>query len=154
MTTDMDVHLAACRCGFVRLQARGRPLATGACHCEGCRRMTGGPYSLGAIYPSAAVALEGKETIPVGADPAAGHRGCPRCASWILSSPPGVGDIVVVRSSLFEDAAAFAPFVESFTSEKLPFVGTVAPHGFERFPDPAEFPALVAAYARWEHAVP
>ncbi|ALN72256.1 GFA family protein [Aureimonas sp. AU20] len=153
MTTDTD-HLAACRCGFVRLRARGRPLATGACHCEGCRRMTGGPYSLGAIYPSVAIAMEAGETRSIGADPKAGHEGCPRCASWVLTRPPGLGDIVVVRSSLFADAALFAPFVESFTSEKLPFVGPVAPHRFERFPDPDEFPRLIGAYAEWEHAVP
>lgn len=115
--------------------------------------MTGGPYSLGAIYASDAVAFAAGETTPIGADPAAGHQGCPRCASWVITRPPGLGDITVVRSSLFEDADRFAPFVESFVSEKLPFVGPVAPHRFERFPDPDEFPRLVGAYAEWEHAV-
>ncbi|WP_152046831.1 GFA family protein [Aureimonas psammosilenae] len=152
MTAEPVHHFAACRCGFVRLDAAGAPLATGACHCRGCQRMTGGPYSLGAIYPSAAVSVEAGETGPIGADPAAGHQGCIRCASWVFTRPPGLGDIVVVRSSLFEDAAAFAPFVESFLSEKLPFVARVAPHGFDRFPEPKEFPHLIAAYADWEHA--
>jgi hypothetical protein len=116
--------------------------------------MTGGPYSLGALYHSDAVAIVEGETSPIGADPQAGHQGCPRCASWVLTRPPGLGDITVVRSTLFENAAVFAPFVESFTSEKLPFVSLVAPNHFERFPDPSEFPALMAAYAQWEHAVP
>jgi hypothetical protein len=153
MTANADCHVAACRCGSVSVQATGRPLVTGACHCTGCRRMTAGPYSLGAIFPSNAIEVVGATT-PIGVDPGSGHQGCPLCASWVLSKPPGLGDIVVVRSSLFEDANAFAPFVESFTSEKLPFVGFVAPHSFERFPNPAEFPALIAAYAEWEHAVP
>ncbi|SDO87814.1 GFA family protein [Aureimonas jatrophae] len=148
-----DDHLATCRCGSVRLRARGAPLATGACHCAGCRRMTGGPYSLGAIYPSGAIALDAGETRPIGARPEAGHQGCVACGSWVFTRPPGLGDIVVVRSSLFEDAAAFAPFVESFTSERLPFVAPVAPHRFERFPAPDDFPRLMDAYARWESAV-
>jgi hypothetical protein len=152
MPVNADHHVAVCRCGSVRLRAHGRPLVTGACHCTGCRRMSGGPYSLGAIYPSAAIEVAG-ETMPIGAGEEAGHRGCSRCASWLFSRPPAFGDIVVVRSSLFEDAAAFAPFVESFTCEKLPFVDAVAPHSFERFPDPAAFPTLMASYAEWEHAV-
>lgn len=145
-------HLATCRCGAVHLRASGRPLVTGACHCEGCRRMTGGPYSLGAIYPSAAVAVEAGEPVAIGVDPSSGHKGCARCASWVMSQPLGLGDITVVRSSLFADADRFAPFVESFTSEQLPFAAPVAPHRFERFPDPADFPKLMAAYATWEHA--
>ena len=154
MKTGTAVHTASCRCGFVRLSAQGRPLSTGACHCEGCRRMTGGPYSLGAIYPSAAVTIKAGEVASIGADAQAGHEGCPRCASWVLTRPPGLGDIVVIRSSLFEDAGVFAPFVESFTSERLPFVGPIAPSSYERFPDPTEFPALVSAYAEWDQAVP
>lgn len=90
----------------------------------------------------------------IGANRRAGHQGCVRCASWVFTQPPELGDTVVVRSSLFEDAASFAPFVESFTSEKLPFVGTVAPNSYAQFPDPAEFPALMTAYTEWEHAVP
>nr|WP_280891718.1 GFA family protein [Jiella mangrovi] len=135
------------------MRASGPRLATGACHCTGCRRMTGGPYSLGAIYASDAVDMEVGETVPIGADHNAGHQGCARCSSWVLTRPPGLGDIVVVRSSLFEDADRFTPFVESFVSEKLPFVEPVAPHRFEHFPDPDEFPRLIGAYAEWEHAV-
>lgn len=153
MTTISNHHIASCRCGAVSLRAEGRPLSTGACHCTGCRRMTGGPYSLGAIYPSVSVTIEAGELSAIGADPHAGHQGCARCASWVLTRPPGLGDITVVRSALFEDADAFVPFVESFTSEKLSFVGPVAPNQFEFFPDASEFPALIAAYADWEHAV-
>ncbi|MDP4026219.1 GFA family protein [Methylobacterium sp. NEAU 140] len=142
--------MATCRCGHVRLRASGRPLVTSACHCTGCRRMTGGPYSLGAIYAANAVVVEAGETRAIGADHGAGHQGCPRCASWVFSRPREVDDIVVVRSPLFEDAAAFPPFMETCTSDKLPFVDFTAPHRFARFPDPTEFPALIAAYAAWD----
>ncbi|WP_430246100.1 GFA family protein [Neorhizobium sp. DAR64861/K0K2] len=154
MTDNLNYHLASCRCGFVRLKANGQPLTTGACHCEGCRRMSAGPYSLGAIYADEAVTIVSGKTSPIGADPYAGHQGCPHCASWVISRPPVLVDMVVVRSALFEDAAAFAPFVETFTSEKLPFVSLIAPHRFERFPNPSEFPTLMSEYAKWVHAVP
>ena len=45
-------HSGQCRCGAVRIEATGAPLATMACHCTGCQRMTGGAYSLSSFYPA------------------------------------------------------------------------------------------------------
>ena len=49
----------SCRCGQVRITARGAPLMTFACQCTGCQRMTASAFSLSALYPDDAVTIEG-----------------------------------------------------------------------------------------------
>jgi hypothetical protein len=51
---------------------------------------------------------------------------------------------------MFDDLAWFVPFIETYTSEKLPWVGVPAQHSFEKFPAMADFPRLLAAYAEQE----
>jgi hypothetical protein len=58
-----------------------------------------------------------------------------------------MGGFVNVRSSLLDDAAAYRPFIETYTSEQLPRAATGAIHSFERLPEEADFPALLAQFA-------
>lgn len=39
------VHRGGCNCGAVRFETRGAPKFIVRCHCEGCRRATGGAFS-------------------------------------------------------------------------------------------------------------
>ena len=53
-----------CRCGQVRFRISAPPLLTGACHCIGCQRMTGGAFSLAVVVSDEAFeVIEGKPVI-------------------------------------------------------------------------------------------
>jgi hypothetical protein len=54
---------------------------------------------------------------------------------------------VNLRPTMLDDHLWFAPFIETFTNEKLPWVTTQAKHSFGTLPDPAGFEPLIAAYA-------
>ena len=52
-----------------------------------------------------------------------------------------------LRATLFDDARDYRPFIETYTSEKLPWAQVPAVRSFEKFPAPEEFPGLVRAFA-------
>jgi hypothetical protein len=48
---------------------------------------------------------------------------------------------------MLDDASWFTPFIETFTSEGLPWASTGAPHSYEAFPPFEAFDGLIQAYA-------
>jgi hypothetical protein len=49
---------------------------------------------------------------------------------------------------MLDDPSWFVPFIETYTSEKLPWATTPAPHKFERFPEIEEYSRLITAYLK------
>ena len=131
-------YLGSCRCGAVRLRITAQPLLTMACHCRGCQKMSASAFSLSAAFPAASFAVTEGEPVIGGLHGATRHLFCPHCLSWMFSRPQGLDDLVNVRSTMLDDAALFAPFVEFWTSEKLPWATTSAAHSFAKLPDTLE----------------
>lgn len=136
-----------CRCGRLRISDRGRPLITMACHCTGSQKMTASAFSLSALFPSAAFAVTAGETAIGGLHGGHRHAFCAHCLTWAFTRPEGIDDFVNVRPPMLDDGASLVPFIETWTTEKLPWARVTAAHSFARFPPPAEFPALLADYA-------
>lgn len=139
---------ARCRCAQVRLRITAPPLLSMACHCTGCQRMSASAFSLSLAIPSAGFLVSRGEPVIGGLHGATCHYFCPHCLSWMFTRPDGVDWFVNLRATLLEDASWVAPFIETYTSEKLPWAGTGAVHGYPRFPPPASFGALMEEYAR------
>lgn len=137
-----------CRCGQVRLRISSQPILTMACHCKGCQKMSASAYSL-----SAAIPADGFEVIqgePVigglhGAD--AHHYHCPHCKSWMFTRPEGMDWFVNLRPTMLDDVQWFSPFIETYTSEKLPWAITPAVHSYEKFPPFEDYEGLVKEFA-------
>ncbi|MBZ6076474.1 GFA family protein [Microvirga puerhi] len=148
--TDKDVAKeGGCRCGRLRFRVTSRPLITMACHCTGCQRMTASAFSLSTLYPSDGFEILQGEPVIGGLHGTSRHFFCAFCMSWVFTRPAGLDDLVNVRSTMFDDAHDFVPFVETYTSEMLPWAKTPAPHSFEKFPPAEKFPELLAAFAQW-----
>jgi hypothetical protein len=141
-----------CRCGAVRFEASGRPLITMACHCSGCQRMTGSAYSLSSLYAWSDFRLVEGEPVIGGLKAGTRHYFCPSCMSWLYTRPEGMDDYVNIRSSMFEDAAGHAPYMETWFAEALPGAVSGAVKRFETVPEPDQFGPLVAAYGEWSGA--
>ena len=137
----------SCLCGEVRFTAAGAPLITMACHCTCCQRMTGSAYSLSSLYPSDAFEVTAGEPVLGGLRGAHRQYFCPACKSWLFTRPHGLDAYVNVRPTLLDDAPSYRPFIEVFASEALPWARTGAPRSYERNPEEADFPALLAAFA-------
>lgn len=141
-----------CRCGHLRFRVTRPPLFTAACHCRGCQRMTGGPYSLSAAIPGEGLEVLHGETVPAGADPAFGHRACPICLSWVWTRHPMMEGFVNLRATMLDEPEGLAPFVETWTAERLSFALTGAPRSYAGFPAAEELGPLLADYAAWARA--
>jgi hypothetical protein len=144
---SLPMH-GGCRCGKVRFSVTAPPLVTMMCHCTGCQRMTGGAYSTSIAVPTAGFALMEGETVVGGLrGERLRHHHCDWCKSWMFTRfEPEIG-FVNVRATILDDPSWFTPFVETYTSEALPWALVGAPHKFERFPDMAEFQPILAAFA-------
>ena len=75
----MEQFTGGCLCGDVRLVATGQPYRVGLCHCLDCRKHHGALFYAAAIFPEAAVTIEG-ETRDY-----RGRHFCPRCGSSVFA---------------------------------------------------------------------
>ncbi|KAB5625750.1 GFA family protein [Pseudomonas putida] len=140
--------VGACRCGQVTFESAQPAIMTSACHCTGCQKMSGSAYSLTALFPSEGFRITRGVPVPGGLHGTTRHEFCPNCLSWLLTRPAGNDAVVGVGSGLLENPQHYAPFMETWTQEKLPWACTGAVVSFEAFPDPQEYPALMARFAQ------
>ena len=139
----------SCRCERVQIRVTKAPLVTGACHCNGCQRMSSSAFSLTAIFPADAFEVTKGEPVIGGLHgPDAHHFFCAHCMTWMFTRPVAAPHIVNVRPSMFDDHAWFSPFLETFTSERLSWAITPAKHSYATFPPMESYAALLAEYAQ------
>jgi len=127
-------------CGGIRFRVSAPPLLTMACHCPGCQKLSASAYSLTIAVPSNGFTVTQGEPVIGGL-----HR--PHRKNWMFTRPHGL-DIVNVRATMLDEHHWYAPFVEVFTSEKLPWATTSAVHSFATQPDLDGYAPLIEAFAR------
>ena len=137
-----------CRCDQVRIKVSAPPLLTMACHCTGCQKMTSSAYSLSAAIPAEGFEVIRGEPVVGGLHGASRHYFCPHCMSWIFTRPEGLDWFVNVRPTMLDDTAWFEPFIETWTSEKLPWVQPAATHGYAELPAFDAYRGLIEEYAQ------
>jgi hypothetical protein len=108
--------------------------------------MTGSAYSLGLAIPDAGFEVVAGEPVVGGLHGATNHFCCPRCLSWMFTRVPADLGFVVLRTTMLDAPAPFPPFVETYTSEKLPWATTPARHSYPQFPPMEAYGPLIAEY--------
>ncbi len=77
------------------------------------------------------------------------HYFCPHCMSWMFTRPEGLDWFVNFRSTMLDDPEGFAPFVETWTAEKLAFAETGAMRSYEALPPDEAWEGLTKEYQEW-----
>lgn len=139
---------AACICGRVKMRVTEAPIITMACHCRGCQKLTSGPYSLTLMVPASGFEVEGETEIGGEHRAESVHRFCVHCKNWLFTTGVAGGQFVNFRPTMLDDVRWVQPYIESYVSEKLPGVVSGAKHAFEQFPEPHQYPELIAGFAR------
>lgn len=106
MTGETERHTGGCLCGKIRFVASGRPYRVGICHCMDCRKHHGALFHSAAIYPRAAVTVEGETR---------GYNGrffCPECGSSVYAV---TGDEFEVYLGSLDAPDQFVPTYELWT---------------------------------------
>lgn len=136
-----------CRCGQVRFRISAPPLLTMACHCKGCQRMSASAFSLSTAIPADAFEVTEGEPVIGGLHGATRHYFCPYCMSWMFTRAEGLDWFVNVRATMLDDPSDFRPFVETWTSEGLPWAKTPAVHSYEALPTMEDYERLTREFA-------
>ena len=149
-TTMRDWKLpwtARCRCDRVQMRVSAPPVVTMACHCIGCQRMTASAFSLSILLPVAGFEVTQGEPVIGGLHGATRHYHCPHCKSWLFTRPEGMDAFVNLRATMLDDHGWFRPFVETCTSEGLPWARTGARHSFPSIPAMEVYGPIVTEFA-------
>jgi hypothetical protein len=108
--------------------------------------MSASAFSLSAAIPSEGFSVTQGDPVIGGLHGPTQHYFCPWCMSWMFTRPEGLDMFVNLRPTMLDDAGWFSPFVETFTSEKLPWATTQAVHSYETFPPFDAYETLIAEY--------
>ena len=137
-----------CRCGKIRFRLTRAPLLTMACHCTGCQHMSASAFSTTVVMPADGFELAAGEPVIGGLHgEEVRHHHCDWCKSWVFTRVVPDQGFVNVRAGALDDASWFAPFLETYTSEALPWARTGARHSYAQFPAMEEYGPLVAEFS-------
>lgn len=92
-----------CLCGRVRFTASGESDRVGLCHCLDCRKHHGALFHASAIFPEAAVSVEGETRAYQG------RHFCPDCGSSVFSRS---GDEIELNLGALDQPDRFKPTYE------------------------------------------
>lgn len=118
----MNRVTGGCLCGSVRIVASGPPDRVGICHCLDCRKHHGALFYAAAIFPGAAVTIEG-ETRDF-----KGRHFCPRCGSSVFAR---TADEIEVYLGSLDAPDRLTPTYENWSLRREPWLPPF-PH-MERF---------------------
>jgi len=105
----MESFPGGCLCGRVRFVAFGKPYRVGVCHCLDCRKHHGALFHASAVFPQAAVVIEG------GAKGYAGRFFCPECGSSVYSR---TADEIEINLGALDAPDQFKPTYELWTERR------------------------------------
>jgi hypothetical protein len=108
--------------------------------------MSASAFSLTLTLPSEGFSVVSGEPVIGGLHGPTRHYFCPRCKSWMFTRPAGFDAFVNLRASMLDEHGWFAPFIEVWTREKLPWATTPAVHSYATEPDFSEYEGLTQAY--------
>lgn len=119
----MDVRLASCSCGALRVSCKGEPTRVSICHCLDCQKRTGGVFAVQARFVREDVTIEGRtgQWARVGDSGGSATFGfCPVCASTVFWEPDGA-DFIYVAVGAFADPSFPPPHVSVYEERQHPW---------------------------------
>lgn len=136
-----------CRCGALRFRVTLPPMLSGACHCAGCQRMTGGAYALSLSLSVDGFEVTKGEPVLGGMRAEPKHFHCPDCKSWVFTKPTSLPWLVNLRPTMLDDHAWVRPFVEFYRDEGFAWAQTGAKYSWSGQVADAAIQQAVAEYA-------
>ena len=112
-----SVLRGGCRCGVVRFTLKGAPTGVGVCHCESCKRATGGAFATFVDAANAQVTIEG-DVAAYSSRPGIERLFCAACGSPIayrdtVSERPGTA----LHLGAFDDPTGLIPDNATYAEE-------------------------------------
>jgi hypothetical protein len=125
-----------CHCGAIRYSVEGEPKYSAVCHCDSCRRTTGGLTTAWAAFPSDALTVEKGEPRSYNSSGGVQRQFCAECGTslFYFNDPamPGVADVLIAT---LDEPGALAPGAHVQMADALKWEeGLEALPKFNRYP--------------------
>jgi hypothetical protein len=98
-----------CLCGAIRFAADGEPLAANLCHCESCRRHSGGAVAAFVTFAKDAVRWSGTERTSYRSSPPVIRSFCGNCGSSLAYEHDHSANEIDLYLGAFDDPGRFPP---------------------------------------------
>jgi hypothetical protein len=124
----------SCLCGSVKFEVDERPTTLRYCHCESCKKLSGGAATVNARVPSEAIrVLEGEELLST-FQPAEGSAKtfCGTCGSNLFGGGWPDSEVASVRATTFDEPFDATPIAHVYVRSVAAWE-TLPDDGLERF---------------------
>lgn len=142
-------HSGGCLCGAVRYAYDAAPVATVACHCRDCQKLSGATNLLTIYAERAAFRHEQGEVLRYRKRADSGREAdyvrCARCGTRLWHEPMNAPQWVFIAAGTLDDPSWVVPAAHIWVSRKAP--STHIPDGVYTSPmGPADRAELIAAF--------
>ncbi len=111
-----------CNCGAVRYHIDGAPLRVSHCHCEICRRASGGIAATLAAFPAEQVHWQGVEPQTYRSSDFGFRRFCGTCGSQLEFGFDSRPELRIIAVGSMDDPSMAPAMRHNFISEKVAWV--------------------------------
>jgi hypothetical protein len=122
MSEGRDIHEGGCMCGAVRYRVIGAPQWVAHCHCESCRRASGGAVVTWAGYTRETYQVTKGAPRRFASSPGVSRGFCGACGSPMTFESTRWPDEVHVGVGSLDQPGDFPPLVHVYASERLPWL--------------------------------
>jgi hypothetical protein len=112
-----------CLCGYVRYEYDGEVGPSSYCHCDDCKRATGGPYTVGVLSEASKLRLLcGKvkgHTAIADSGRKVTREFCPECGSPLFTRAEKLPDKVFIKGGSLDEPGVVAPSIQTWTERAV-----------------------------------
>ena len=114
-----------CLCGTVRYECSGNTDAASYCHCDDCKKATGGPYTVGVLVEAAKLLIvsgrvKGYTTIADSGRKIT-REFCPNCGSPLFTRAEKYPDFVFLKAGSLDEPEVIKPICQMWTRCAVPW---------------------------------
>ncbi|MEQ9505009.1 MAG: GFA family protein [Hyphomonas sp.] len=110
-----------CHCGAVRYGISGRPLAVNACHCDDCKKLSGGPFGLYLHILKSELIVQSGTFHTFRRTGGSGNQisieRCSECGSRMWHLPDAAPDLVILCAGTLDDSTWAVPTSHIFIED-------------------------------------
>jgi hypothetical protein len=114
-----------CLCGAVRYECTGNPEDASYCHCDDCKKATGGPYTVGVLVKVVDLRIlsgrvKGYTTIADSGRKIT-REFCPNCGSPLFTRAEKCPDLVFLKAGCLDESELIKPSCQIWTKRAVPW---------------------------------
>jgi len=115
----------SCLCGAVRYECLGDPEAASYCHCDDCKKATGGPYTVGVLVEAAELRILSGEVKGYTSLADSGRKitrhFCPHCGSPLFTRGEKCPDLLFLKAGSLDEPEQIKPSCQTWTKRAVPW---------------------------------